>query len=80
MINTILLVDDELNVLRSLKRLFVRSGFDVATASSAADALEYLSTNRVAVIVTDFRMPVMDGAEFLLEVKQKSGFIAILHL
>ncbi len=71
MINTILLVDDELNVLRSLKRLFVRSGFDVATASSAADALEYLSTNRVAVIVTDFRMPVMDGAEFLLEVKQK---------
>ena len=43
----ILLVDDELNVLKSLKRVLVRSGYDVITASSGFEALEILAANQV---------------------------------
>ena len=53
----ILLVDDELNVLKSLKRVLVRSGYDVMTASTGFEALEILAANQVEIIITDFRMP-----------------------
>ena len=65
----ILLVDDELNVLKSLKRVLVRSGYDVMTASSGFEALEILAANQVEIIITDFRMPEMNGADLLRQVK-----------
>jgi len=65
----ILLVDDELNVLKSLKRVLVRSGYDVMTASSGFEALEILAANQVEIIITDFRMPEMSGADLLRQVK-----------
>ena len=65
----ILLVDDELNVLKSLKRVLVRSGYDVITASSGFEALEILAANQVEIIITDFRMPEMNGADLLRQVK-----------
>ncbi|ATD04868.1 sensor histidine kinase [Pseudoalteromonas tetraodonis GFC] len=65
----ILLVDDELNVLKSLKRVLVRSGYDVMTASTGFEALEILAANQVEIIITDFRMPEMNGADLLRQVK-----------
>lgn len=65
----ILLVDDELNVLKSLKRVLVRSGYQVITASSGFEALEILKKNKVSIIITDFRMPQMNGADLLRQVK-----------
>ncbi|KPH91655.1 diguanylate phosphodiesterase [Pseudoalteromonas undina] len=67
----ILLVDDELNVLRSLKRVLVRSGYDVITASTGFEALEILTANQVEIIITDFRMPEMNGADLLRQVKSR---------
>lgn len=61
----ILFVDDEENVLRSLKRLFVDHDVEVFTASSGKEGLELLKENEIAVIVSDQRMPEMSGAEFL---------------
>ncbi len=63
---TVLLVDDEENILRSLTRLLMDEEFEVETANSGEAALEKLKTlQQVALIVSDQRMPGMNGAEFL---------------
>ena len=68
---SILLVDDEENVLRSLKRVLKRAGFkQVALATSGQEALAYLKVHDVSVIITDYRMPKMTGADLLRETKK----------
>ncbi len=63
---TVLLVDDEENILKALKRLLLDEEFDIETASSGEGALEKLKTlENVGLIVSDQRMPGMNGAEFL---------------
>jgi EAL domain-containing protein (putative c-di-GMP-specific phosphodiesterase class I) len=64
-VRTILLVDDEPNILNSLKRLLRRDGYRVLTAGSGAEALELLAANSVQVIVSDHRMPEMSGVDLL---------------
>lgn len=66
---SLLLVDDEPNVLASLKRLFRPDGHHILTASSGAEGLEILSRHKVDVIISDQRMPGMTGVEFLREAK-----------
>ena len=60
----LLIVDDEPANLRMLERLF-REQYEVVTADSGAEALELLSRNDVAVIISDQRMPGMKGIDFL---------------
>ena len=67
---TLLLVDDEPNILSALKRLIRSGGYKVLTASSGAEGLEVLARNEVDVIVSDQRMPGMTGVDFLRSVKQ----------
>ncbi|MGQ4584374.1 EAL domain-containing protein [Lysobacter sp. F60174L2] len=66
---TLLLLDDEENVLRSLVRLFRRDGYNVLTANSVRQAFDLLASNTVQVIVSDQRMPDMSGTEFLGRVR-----------
>ena len=66
----ILFVDDDENVLRSLKRLFFEESFEVLTAGSGKEALEILKNKEVGVIVSDQRMPEMDGTQFLERAKK----------
>lgn len=68
----ILLVDDELNILRALERMFRRNGYDVLTADSGAKGLELLSSHDCPVIISDFRMPEMSGAQFLQQARKLS--------
>jgi len=66
---TLLLLDDEDNVLRSLVRLFRRDGYKVLTANTVREAFDLLASNSVQVIVSDQRMPDMSGTEFLAKVR-----------
>ncbi len=66
---TLLLVDDDRNVLRALVRTLRREGYRLLSAGSAAEALELLALNDVQVILSDQRMPEMQGTEFLSRVK-----------
>lgn len=66
---TLLLLDDEENVLRSLVRLFRRDGYQILTANSVAEAFDLLASNGVQVILSDQRMPDMSGTEFLTRVR-----------
>jgi diguanylate cyclase (GGDEF)-like protein/PAS domain S-box-containing protein len=67
---TLLIVDDDVNVLASLHRLFRRDGYQILTAASPAEAFEMLALHAVQVIVCDQRMPAMSGTEFLSKVKE----------
>jgi PAS domain S-box-containing protein/diguanylate cyclase (GGDEF)-like protein len=66
---TLLLVDDEENILSSLKRLLRRDGYHIVTATSAAEGLQRLAEHEVDVIISDQRMPGMTGVEFLRRAK-----------
>ena len=66
---SVLLVDDEANILKALARVLNQAGFLVKTAESGAQALDYLQSWPCKVLLTDFRMPYMDGAELLATVK-----------
>jgi len=68
---TILLVDDEPNILKALKRLLRRDGYTIHLADSGAEALKILAVEPINVIVSDHRMPVMTGIEFLAKVKER---------
>ena len=68
----ILVVDDEKKILRAVERLFFEDKYDVMTASSAKDGLSILSDMMpVQVVISDYRMPEMDGIEFLKQVNRR---------
>jgi len=67
---TLLLVDDEDNILSSLKRLLRRDGYTILTACNAAEGLKRLAETEVDVILSDQRMPGMTGVEFLRRAKE----------
>lgn len=68
----VLFVDDEENVLRSLKRLFVDEKIEISTATSGKEGLEILKGGGFSVIISDQRMPEMSGVEFLEKARRIS--------
>jgi diguanylate cyclase (GGDEF)-like protein len=68
--DTLLIVDDEVNILNALRRLLRRENYNVLIADSPRAAFELLAQHRVQVIISDQRMPEMNGTEFLARVKQ----------
>ncbi|WP_143133350.1 EAL domain-containing protein [Pseudoduganella namucuonensis] len=67
--HTVLLLDDEPNIVRALNRALRPDGYKILAATSAADAFKLLALNTVHVVVSDQRMPEMTGTEFLSRVK-----------
>ena len=78
----ILFVDDEPMVLRGLQRTLrkMREVWDMAFASSAQEALAILDNNPMDVIISDMKMPEMDGTELLAQVKQRHPHVVRLIL
>lgn len=67
---TVLVVDDETNIIRALARTLRRDGYRILTAEGPAAAFEILANEDVQVVVSDQRMPEMTGLEFLRHVKE----------
>ena len=68
---SLLFVDDEPNILSSLRRLFRPLGYTIYTAESGAAGLRLLEQETVDLVVSDMRMPEMDGARFLEQVRAR---------
>jgi CheY-like chemotaxis protein len=68
---TLLLVDDEADILSSLKRLLRPLAYNIITANSGEQGLQILTEQHVDVIVSDQRMPGMSGVAFLCLVKER---------
>jgi len=69
---TLLFVDDEPSILSSLQRLFRPRGFKILTAESGEAGLAMLDKQPVDLVISDMRMPNMDGAQFLEKLREKS--------
>ncbi|WED20775.1 response regulator [Vibrio sp. JC009] len=67
--HSLMLVDDEPDILKSLTRV-LRHEYDVVSFTSGSEALDYLKDNEVSVIISDMRMPEMDGAELLSRARE----------
>jgi len=69
---TILCVDDEANVLKSLNRLFLDEDYEILTAESGKEGLSILEQRQpVQVVISDYRMLEMDGVTFLKQVHER---------
>jgi len=68
---TLLCVDDEPNILSSLRRLFRGHAYRVLTAEGGAEGLKILAQESVDLVISDMRMPEMDGARFLTLVRER---------
>ncbi|MGE5679098.1 MAG: response regulator [Pseudomonadota bacterium] len=68
---TVLFVDDEPNILSSIKRGLIDEDYRCLFAESGIEALSLLELEEVCVIVTDMKMPVMDGLKLLKIVREK---------
>ena len=58
-------MDDEDNARVALSKILTHDGYDVASASNGLEALNYLRSNEVELIITDLNMPEMNGLNFL---------------
>ena len=76
--HTILCVDDEKNILNSLKRLLRKESYKVLTASGGSDGLKLLKENEVHLVLSDQRMPEMNGTDFMAMVKK--GYPDIIRI
>lgn len=78
--HAVLMVDDEINVLRAFERALRKEPYTLLTAVSAADGLKMLSARDVSIVVSDFQMPKMNGLEFLKQVKEAHPHILTIML
>jgi len=67
----ILFVDDEVQILKSLKRLFIDTDYDVLTAENGNEALNIFENEEINLVVSDMRMPYMDGYQLLCKIREK---------
>jgi len=76
---SVLFVDDEENILSALKRLFRPAGYKIFVANGGTNGLQVLQQHPIDLVISDMRMPEMDGAEFLSRVaEQWPGTVRIL--
>ncbi len=67
----LLIVDDEQNILSSLRRLLRRESYELATASTGEEALRVMKERPADVVISDYRMPGMTGTELLREIQSR---------
>ena len=74
----ILIVDDEDGMRRLLGRVLTREGYETSTVGSGAEALRLVANERFDLVVTDIKMPEMDGLQLLEELKEYEPSLPII--
>ncbi len=77
---TVLIVDDEKNYPRILSAVLEEEGFETLTANSGHEALEILKNTDVDLVLTDMKMPSMDGMELLERIKAKDTELPVIMM
>ncbi|GHA25680.1 response regulator [Devosia pacifica] len=70
----VLTVDDSRTILAMLNHTLSSAGFEVLQASDGREGLDVLTREAVDVVITDINMPVMDGIEFIRQVRGTGSF------
>ena len=77
---SVLLVDDEINTLKVLSAILKDNGYDVSTARTAEEGLDKSSKDVFDVVITDYRLPGIDGLMFLSELRKKVPGVPVVML
>lgn len=78
--NNILLIDDEPDVLKTVERMLLLEDYNVSTSTNGKQAIEMLHKTAFDLVITDIRMPGMDGIEVIEKVKAYDPSIEIIVL
>jgi len=76
----ILIVDDELNMRLVLSAMLRKEGYDIVAAANGQEALHVLQSDKIAVVITDLKMPDMDGMELLTQVSDRYPDIPVVMI
>ena len=74
----IMIVDDEMDMRQSVSQWLALSGYDTETYASAEEALSHLSPDYAGIVVTDIRMPTMDGMTFLKKITAMDSTLPVI--
>ncbi len=74
----ILVVDDEESTRTGLSKILDKSGYRVLTAKNGVDALEKLKEEPCRLVITDMKMPEMDGIRLLKEIKRSDPGVGVI--
>lgn len=77
---TILIVDDDPMVRGVLEQLLQRKGYNIKGVDSAREALEFMKSNKVDLVVSDISMPVMSGYELLQVIKKSFPQVGVIMM
>lgn len=77
-IQAILLVDDNANGLKARKMVLEELGYKIVTAAHGRDALEQFTPRKFALVVTDYKMPHMDGLELIANLRKREPHLPIV--
>jgi len=76
----VLVVDDEKTVCNSCKKILTREGYNVDVALSGEEALSKVKGNEFDVLITDWKMPQLDGIEVAKRIKKENPNIAVVMI
>lgn len=71
-VEKVIFIDDEIGILNSIKRVFRKSEFEVIVTENPEDVFQHIQDTPVALVVSDQRMPKMEGVQVLEKVKELS--------
>ncbi len=77
-VTSILIVDDEDDLVSTMAERLVLRGFAVKTATNATDALRHVSENSFSVVILDLKMPGIGGLELMREIKRKAPDLPVI--
>lgn len=75
---TVLVVDDEKNLLVLLERVLKKEGYEVLSAANAEEALQVMDQSQVDIVLTDIKMPGMDGITLMDTIKKTDDSIEVI--
>lgn len=77
---TILVVDDEIMMRNLLEKILTRDGYKVILAEDGENALEKLKTNKIDIVISDMKMPGLNGFELLKIIKAEYQQIGMIMM
>src|SRR5262249_36982743 len=75
---TILIVDDEKNLLKLYEKEFIEEGYHVMTASSGPEALQKIQQGPLDLVILDIRMPDLNGVETLKKIMESASTVPVI--
>jgi DNA-binding NtrC family response regulator len=77
---SILLVDDDPEFRKAMKKMFEKSGYDVTVAADGQEGLDALSEKTFDLIISDLRMPNLNGMELMEELKRRKINLPVIFI